>query len=348
MSEITYLLGAGASCNSMPLVENFIQRFNIFLSFLRLNNFNSKDNLLKECEQFIEEISAHLSFDTYFKKLFHQKELKLISHSKSLLLLYFIFEHLVNRQVYSGLLNVNTNSKDKKFNLDPRYDALIAGLIKPQIGKSEFYAKVNFITWNYDLNLLMAHKNFHRPNQDITAYIKEYNTSENEFKFENNISIFHMNGFINHPLINSGKSLQLEQLIELFNSLINQHYSNEHFLTTHSSSINFCWETINESSNLTLFIENAIQSIIRSSHVIIVGYSFPLYNRFYDQLLFAKQNINRTSIIIQNPDSNAALQYFRTIFNYPENTPRSKEDPIFITIDNCKSFYVPNDILSVA
>src|SRR5215217_2079269 len=105
MDEITYFLGAGASYNSKSLVNNFSERFGTFIKFFNYMCIENKKKYIEDCNLFIEEVKTHLSFDTYFKKLFHQNEFDKITKSKNILLLYFLFEHLIDISEYNRLLS---------------------------------------------------------------------------------------------------------------------------------------------------------------------------------------------------------------------------------------------------
>ncbi len=84
--HITYLLGAGASCDTLPLVSNLAQRISRIHNWLKSNRglitlkINAMSNstrsikslLLKDLE-FLEEnanTKRHFSIDTFAKKLF--------------------------------------------------------------------------------------------------------------------------------------------------------------------------------------------------------------------------------------------------------------------------------------
>ncbi len=82
--ELTYILGAGASFQSIPVVKTFPARFMKFSNFIvslqsdyqRTLDYDSKvyNNItkLKEWSQSLQKaFKSHQSFDTYFKKLFH-------------------------------------------------------------------------------------------------------------------------------------------------------------------------------------------------------------------------------------------------------------------------------------
>src|SRR5437588_83719 len=103
MNEFTYILGAGASYHSMPLMENFPKRFQYYLNYLKSTpspNDKADVDFIKLCETFLQEVEVHFSFDTLFKKLFHRKENDIINRYKIVLLFFFVFEHLTNLQSY--------------------------------------------------------------------------------------------------------------------------------------------------------------------------------------------------------------------------------------------------------
>ena len=159
MQELTYILGAGASYQSFPIVKTFSERFRLFMIYFQKlgdvyktnSEIKSKfDTILYKIFYLNEEFKSHQSFDTYFKKLFHTKQPNEINCAKKILHLYFIWEHL--EEVFYELKQGNSFNKQAK--IDKRYDALIAGLLKPIANEAKSYCKTNFITWNYDLNLL--------------------------------------------------------------------------------------------------------------------------------------------------------------------------------------------------
>src|SRR6187399_1112525 len=103
--EVTYIFGAGASCQSMPLVNGFSKRFEIFNRALKNAGINDDSRLMNDCIVFLEQVKKHLSFDTFFKKMFHQNEESDIMKYKKILLLFFIFEHIVDPKFYNQIVN---------------------------------------------------------------------------------------------------------------------------------------------------------------------------------------------------------------------------------------------------
>jgi hypothetical protein len=140
----------GASYQSIPVVKTFPKRFEFFNeNVLKLFcNYSSElSNSYTLGLNLVKEFQTHQSFDTYFKKLFHNNNSDEIQKAKKILNLYFYFEHL------SQIAPKPPKAIDdllfwKESKIDKRYDALIAGLLKPVRGKLKVFCKTNFITWN--------------------------------------------------------------------------------------------------------------------------------------------------------------------------------------------------------
>lgn len=335
MADITYIFGAGASCQSMPLVSNFKDRFDVFEEHLQISSSSLNPNLIIDIKDFKKEISSHFSFDTYFKKLFHQEvDEKKINKSKVLLLLFFLFEHLADQETLNGnkiFQKQQRENRQKQATIDPRYEALVAGLIKPIRGKSEFYTNLNLFTWNYDANLILALNNFIAPRESFTEFI-EKRIKNDYIEISSQIKLFHLNGFITHPILD--KFYTQNPLNSLHNLLAK--YSNEDF-SSHIRNLKFSWE---QEHIPTIEFESCIS---KSSTIILIGYSLPLYNRRIDSSILNHSNLRGKTLIIQNLDSKGIAEILESDFNINYDLKmRTKEDPQIKLADNCNSFIVPN------
>lgn len=352
--EITYLFGAGASYYSMPLVENFPTRFSLFRNFVQgLPDDDYKISFTKDCDDFFNQVKHHLSFDTFFKKLFHLPQRSPRTY-KYVLLAYFLFEHLLDITNYPVFNEQNQikNFGHKKGNLDPRYDALIAGLLEPIENNFSFLCNVNFLTWNYDLNLITSIQNFINPDWTISAFIKEYENSINYFKFKDDISLIHLNGHVNYPLLKELGPIESEVLKRYFRSIIRNEYSSEKLLSKESNLLKFSWETLSETSKveeMPFHINKAVDAIKKSDVIVIVGYSFPLYNRRIDSKLINSINLKNKIVYIQDPNANDIEAVLRQDFSLGSNLTLSensntKEGIRIKKIQNCNSFFVPSSL----
>lgn len=340
MSDITYILGAGASCKAMPLVSNFPERFNVFAEYIE-SEPAYRGKLLTEVKFFQNSINSHLSFDTFFKKLFHQDEdPKIILNYKSLLLLFFLFEHLFERKYMSSNRTFRIQAGEKRqkdLNLDPRYEALIAGLLLPKRGKTEFPTNINFFTWNYDANLIYALKNFIAPHEKYTDFI-DCRRNEEYLKISDQIKVFHLNGFIYHPLLNG---FNQEDSFVHFPKLLSN-YANDESIHSFSENIKFSWEQ-EDIKNETF--ETAIKN---SSTIILIGYSLPLYNRSIDTSLLKYSNLSRKTMFIQDMNPQNIAEILESDFNFSIlEKSRTMESPKVKLSDNCNSFIVPNIIYNL-
>jgi hypothetical protein len=344
MGEISYIMGAGASYQSMPLVSNFVQRFHVYLNFLRITSSHNR-NFIDDNVDFIDNIALHSSFDTFFKKLFHQNEIDSIIKFKNLLLYYFIFEHLCPLHMYNTSYGFSILKEAKKYKIDPRYESMIAGLLKPVPGQCQFYANVNFITWNYDLNILRGIRNFMYKYEPIKQIIARNHVEKNIFPLGSQIKIFHLNGFVNHQSLDDSNELKEQNLIELFQNLTESYYSKDSNLKENVKDLSFAWENVNKNAlEIPIFIKSAAEAIKRSNSIIIVGYSFPLYNRLFDRVILSDENTHSKKIFIRDPRAEDIKEILHSDFGITRNSYKGAT-----TIDvsrNCDSFFIPNQIFT--
>ncbi len=82
-----------------------------------------------------------------------------------------------------------------------------------------------------------------------------------------------------------------------------------------------------------------ISTVMKETEILVViGYSFPPFNREIDQELFSKLNPNKIKkIVYQDPSANK--QIIKNLFK----TPGSFENKIEIETGNLNQFYLPNE-----
>lgn len=333
--EVTYIFGAGASFYSMPLVKNFEKRFSFFNSRLRgWISTTEQRRFLKDSEEFINQVKAHLSFDTFFKKLFHTKRNDLILKYKAVLLIYFIYEHLIDVDTFKSV----TQTEEKTHSIDPRYEALIAGLLNP-VQDFSFGRKINFITWNYDLNLLLAIKNFIDGNERVYDFINNRLNPNNIFEIGSEVRVFHLNGYICHRQLNNISGLTPNLLSGVIIKLIEEYSNIDSDLFVNAQRINFAWETISKNTNqdLPIIVQDAISAVKKSKSVVLVGYSIPAYNRLYDSAIINKDNLGGANFFIQDIYAGDIKQIVEGDLGISYNGPYPEMVKIK-TQTNCNSF----------
>jgi len=353
-SELTYILGAGASFQSIPIVKSFSDRFNSFADYL--NGIHSDPRFGQEkCDAFRdiynktkklhEAFHSHQSFDTYFKKLFHTNQPKKIHEAKKILNLYFIWEHL------SSPKNKPQGFDESKFwkqsRIDKRYDALIAGILKPLPGKSVPYCPITFITWNYDLNLFISLKNYFLPDGTFGDFMIKINKGNNIWIIENDITIINMNGyfysdcFVSWPDLEEATREQIEVHDVLYKKISDKYFDSD-YSDKDSELIRFAWESQETSSNDDINItKKASEKIFLSDHIVIIGYTFPLYNRIVDFEYFGGSNLSKKTVYIQDPNALELKSSLIPDFNIDDI---SKQGSKIKEITNCDSFFIPSSI----
>ena len=320
-NEITYLFGAGASYKSMPLVNSFCDRYEIYIKFLE--RIAAKNDFVRENRNFIREIKSHLSFDTFLRSYIIKKTEVKIFTKENITYLFFLFEHLID----TGFVNQITKDLGfkypKEYGLDPRYDALIAGLLKPLPQECKFYCNINFLTWNYDLNLTYSIFNFLGQNISFEAFINGGRKANNVFEFSEQLKTIHLNGYINPvEIVGGGFGCHpLENLQGRFQKLI-ANYSNDEYVEDKVSSLNFSWESVSKDNSLPEFIIQATGAVSRSRSIIIIGYSLPLYNRLFDLTILDKEKLNNKSIYIINPNASELKKIIHSDFGIQDTEGR--------------------------
>lgn len=177
--QITYYLGAGASHNAIPVVENLLTRISSLTKYLEkktipYNNINvQKKNyrdlkklttlqvIIHEFNWLLEECSFHQTIDTLAKKYFIQGKKEWLVRLKRALFVYFYLEQNINFPT----IKLNPEIKNQELEIpeyqdfvDKRYDDLIANLADRENDEIKLKDHVKILTWNYDMQIELALK----------------------------------------------------------------------------------------------------------------------------------------------------------------------------------------------
>ncbi|MBR4962482.1 MAG: hypothetical protein IKY54_01100 [Muribaculaceae bacterium] len=125
--------------------------------------------------------------------------------------------------------------------------------------------------------------------------------------------------------------------VYLLNEILLRHYKNKNYT---NSKISFAWD--NEKF-LTLNFREAIKNAIGDAKtLVIIGYTFPFFNRNIDRMLFDFMP-NLEKIYIQDPNANQIIQNLEPI--YSRNHPfLSKLKNNIIPKTNTDQFYLPPEL----
>lgn len=310
MSKVVYLLGAGASygkrekdpngkdipgkiLEGLPIVNEILERLEyvktLYAKQIVQEYKEAQQVLIKDLEWLIENTYRHATIDTFAKKLFLTNQKDEYIKMKRLLSLFFKTEQLINRP-------------------DSRYDTFLASVLqKNDKGKLRISDDISILTWNYDSQFEIAYKEYlSAGNYQETIDFPEQLGIEIQSSYANFLKpasfvddgtrqIFKLNGsasFIedyspaHYYSFNDGelKNEWAIQLLKIYNS-------------PKQCMLNYAWEH-EASSDLKHIFDN---SLFRAKALVIIGYTFPFFNREIDSFLFSFICRNVQTIYIQDP-----------------------------------------------
>lgn len=333
MSEkkrVTYLIGAGASANALPVVNNLNTKLRLFIEELKIliNLFNKNPtpeyrgfsvNTLDFVEGLIIEIANYQTIDTFAKKQYLKNDIPKYEAVKNLLSCFLIYEQLKKDNLLSQqVLGLMKNKFDEnwsdhllgsfryrgfsekaiedlrniwnkpKLQIDTRYESLYAGLLEKKESMPLMPHHINFVSWNYDMQFELAYKDYCPTSIDyIQQTLNIYPSANSEFN-SNNSGIIKLNGTGNFStrqgnLTNNKYDFtKLKYDTHTLHFLISQ-LSSSRIANNEINQLSFAWEN----NDQAVEVRHTAQRIISESDVIvIIGYSFPTFNREIDRFIF--------------------------------------------------------------
>ncbi len=289
MPNITYLIGAGASANALPLIKKntnnnicgLSQELNTFVQELVVFNskFSSDEKML-----LAEVTNKCIEFgtpDLYAKFLLETKDYQKYKVVKNLIIVYFTYkQNQKNAFDYRALTFLTTIAQDNRV---------------PE--------NIKVLSWNYDRQIEIAANKLKPFNSVENDIIKGFtcwpNCEEGQDgnRYEGVPFLLHLNGVAGY---NYCKRNFAEQIAETDTQAI---------LNLNSEKLlSFAWETDPEDGKRT-FIENRLsiaKKIAENTEVlVIIGYSFPFFNRKIDNEIF-KSMKKLKKIYFQDPYNNGS------------------------------------------
>jgi hypothetical protein len=345
--RVTYLIGAGASANALPVVNGMNERLWVFYYYTYQRNVQVRDsgpeyNNNINIENLLINIEQHYSIDTYAKKLIIRENKNEYLFLKNFLTSYFLFEQTNKdetklnesidkyirehkRKIESKIYRTGKTMKsyaerlfDKmNIRIDYRYDSFFATLLQKEDDILKLPNNINIISWNYDIQFELAYQNF--INKIETDNVKRnLNIKLNYYDGANKIdksiaSIYKINGeasYTNKELIFNSD----------FNTLIDKIKSEFENNDSNKTNLHYSWENKDFYPNNLSFNLGTIMS--QSEIIVIIGYSFPTFNREIDRKLFYEFNK-----VCAKKSSGKVEAIFKKIYiqDTPENAPKIKE-----------------------
>ncbi|MFC7356479.1 hypothetical protein ACFQO1_02165 [Jejudonia soesokkakensis] len=352
--KISYLLGAGASYNSVPIWKQqgstIFQIASKILAMIKEGYSKSYDSIdeyniegstylvkfFEKMKFFGEKALEFGSIDIYARKLWLLENKSELNELKAAVSVYLdLWENFYYKDFKIGKSDGNYSR------LDNRYLSLLSILLeKENISYPKLSDDINFFSWNYDLQLETAFSKFCcKPINnliELNSIIPYSNLLKNDIN--ENQSIFHLNGHrgifkFDKDYVETVQHNNLKNWRSYLGQLKSNLEVSRRFNNDFSNSINYSWEMKKTQRDL-------LKAKFGDTDVlIIIGYSFPAFNRALDSELFGSLNLNNLEVVFQSPSANKSI--IKTL------NPNIKENNIKIlnSVEDLSSFYIPSSFL---
>lgn len=342
MSKTIYYLGAGASygkrddsggiLEGIPVVSEIPARFDLFRDSIskvvvpqgeiyfwdlfRTNTHDveqSKQRMLEDIDSLIAGIQEHATIDTYARKLYLTHNQRYFEKLKDVLCIFFLWE-----QAGHGP--------------DNRYDTFLANVLEmPNLNLPH---DISILSWNYDSQIEQAYRAYGNSHGLI---VYEKNTEGKWPELTDYGRIIKLNGrasLIDSPIIHAilnDKRLPLAlQLIIIYDHI---HIDTREIGFQFKNHLSFAWEGANYKDQWLNTIKATIED---TEQVVVIGYSFPFFNREMDRLVF-KSMPKLEKVYVQDINTAAVRQAMRAVL--PTNMSVTT-----IPIIDCGQFYLPAEL----
>ena len=330
MAKVVYLLGAGASyglrndtplsfelktydglftetsteeCShiieGLPIVSELPNRMLYVISKLwdYVNSHSLCDNerarfksLITDFEWAQRESKRHSTIDTFAKKLWLTKQTANYKRLKKVMSIYFTLEQLFAQT-------------------DKRYDAFFAAILGN--GATDLPSNISIVSWNYDCQFELAYNEYigsnsiNRLQGALDIHLKTMGYEEEEVDVFN---IIKLNGTA--LFYDKNKKTFLDPFYDRQNLTAIEYVSGiPYFADNLNNALSFAWEDTRQKFFNTI-IPNSIND---AETLVIIGYSFPFFNREVDKYLF--NNMPKLKkIYIQDKDPDKIEESVRNLF----------------------------------
>ena len=280
-----------------------------------------KESLANDIAWLRDETKRHATIDTFAKKLFLTRKSNDYQKVKSILSIFFVIEQLIGKA-------------------DSRYDTFLASILNSRL---EIPSNIKILTWNYDRQFEFVYREYTE-----NRYIDAINSSQlGIFDFRSNEicnnkwSIYKINGTadFDNPLqykLSEEQSLEFKALDYILEQYIKSIHSNGIF--ANNSRLYFAWENQDRTKELFMRVSQDIQD---ADILIVIGYTFPFFNRETDRFLF-KNMPKLKKIYIQDPNAEQLKQNIQPVLSSEQNVAGLGNH--ITTITNCSQFFLPPEL----
>jgi hypothetical protein len=202
--------------------------------------------------------------------------------------------------------------------IDRRYITLLAAILEARTQTNiQIKKNIRFVTWNYDLQLEYAFKSFSHDQLSWDHIFRNLSFRPKDGT-SRPLEICHLNGYHGFYLTENKEQHFLDlttsqDVKEIVNELSFIQTSQTHQQLNLTNHINYAWES-NEIAFETR--EEAKRIFSETDILIIVGYSFPNFNKEIDVQLFDQLKGRKTKLYYQDP--NASISFISQLVDTNE------------------------------
>ncbi len=337
MKQITYLIGAGASAKALPIVKEMPKRIEEVLKIIKdssyqlsnepfENNYYGEQTKYKIQKDLIEDFNwlltnsqKHASIDTFAKKLHLKEEYLDLRRLKATFSAYLTIEQILNPT-------------------DIRYDSFLASILN--IDATSFPENIKVVSWNYDYQFEKAFSEY-SGKTDINTNQAYLNINSKNLRPKNNkkFTIYKLNGTagimekLPRNTIHFHKSFTDNFDPNILTEIIKSYYitkSHPEMFPT----LSFAWEESFEVERD--IVTNTINGIAETEILVIIGYSFPFFNREIDRKLLNSMK-KLYKVYFQSPEAKRLIDRFKA----------TRDDIMsenLIQVLDVEQFYLPDEL----
>lgn len=312
--KVTYLFGAGASKEALPIVNEIPSRIKEIIELLESEEYklSEKDiyedlnldlskrqvqvNLINDLKWLLEKANNHASIDTFAKKLYIGGKYDDLKRLKLSFSIFLIIEQARNKA-------------------DKRYDSFFASILTNSC--YNFPPNIRIVSWNYDYQFEKAYNEY--SNQDSfkrnQCYLNVISKNSSAKPENNKFAIIKLNGSAayfkeNVDEIYFSNQFHLSISIEFIEEILKTYAQVNFSQTKYYLGLSFAWERnmSNEHDIVTLSQNETNDTDI----LIVIGYSFPYFNREIDREIIGNMK-NLSKVYFQAPDADNLKERFLSI-----------------------------------
>ncbi len=342
MSKVLYLLGAGASygkrdlkepvnsinriMEGLPIVNEISNEIDVVIYELENLKFESTKvynwqgeirefsfmlNVIIDGLKWLKiEASNHATIDTFAKKLYLKREMEEYGKLKFFLSTFFLIEQSIHE-------------------IDKRYDTFLANILDENLKIPD---DIYIMTWNYDNHLDIAYRDY--TNMPLPIYNPVEKRNDEKAK------IFKINGSANYYNLNQiDASIHIEKSLTVLLDKICKQACNANINKKWSTGIMdllFAWEKECFEVKSKILFNNISDTEI----LIIIGYTFPFFNREIDRMIFEKMP-NLKQIYIQDPLAEDVSDF---LFSVLTEEQRKQLHLNVKLVKNTANFFLPPEL----